>query len=150
MDSDIKKKETFSVLGVQFRVDKGSETSELFAGIWERFESYGEIIESLSTEKQYFGVNFPTPNEEVTDYMAGMMVAKDTSVPDGLVKRTVPGGDYAVFMCPVEEIGKCYLHIFTRWLPAAPVLFNSKNPVIEEYPEKNSTGPVRIYIPVMK
>jgi len=45
MDGVIKKKGTFSVLGVQSPIDEGSESSELFATIWERFESYGEIFE---------------------------------------------------------------------------------------------------------
>lgn len=150
MDTIIKEKETFWILGVQSQINQGSETSELFARIWKQFESYGKIIESLSIEKQYFGIQFPTDREKVIEYIAGMMVAKDSTVPDGLVKRVVLGSDYAAFECPVEGIGECYQYIFTKWLPSAPVLFNSKNPVVEEYPEKNSTGPVCIHIPVMK
>jgi len=148
MDTLIKKQETFSVLGVLSRIHKGSESSDLFASIWQKFETYGEVIESLATGKHYYGINFPTDTEEVTDYLAGMMVAGDSSIPEGLVKRAVPGGDYALFACPVEEIGACYQHIFTKWLPTATVTFNPKSPVFEEYPERNSTQPVRIHVPV--
>ncbi len=150
MDIIIKKKETFSVLGVQYQMNQGSETSELFARIWKQFESYGEIIESLSIDNQYYGVQFPTDKEDVTEYMAGMVVETDSAVPDGLVKRIVPGGEYAIFECSVEKIGECYQNIFTKWLPSESVLFIPKNPVFEEYPEKNSTGPVCIHIPITK
>ena len=84
MDTIIKKKETFSVLGVQSQIKQGSETSELFAGIWKQFESYGEIIESLSIDNKYFGIQFPNDKGGVTEYMAGMMVEEDSAVPDGL------------------------------------------------------------------
>ncbi|MBN1905734.1 MAG: GyrI-like domain-containing protein [Deltaproteobacteria bacterium] len=150
MDTIIKKKETFSVLGVQSQINQGSETSELFAGIWKLFESYREIIESLSIDNKYFGIQFPTDKGEVTEYMAGMMVEEDSVVPEGLAKRVVPSGEYAAFVCPVEEIGKYYQYIFTKWLPSASVLFNPRNPVFEEYPEKYSTGPVCIHIPITK
>ena len=150
MDTIIKKKETFWILGLQSQINQGSETSELFARIWKQFESYGKIIESISIEKQYFGIRFLTDKEEVIEYMAGMMVAKDSTVPDGLVKRVVLGSEYAAFECPVERIGECYQYIFKKWLPSAQVLFNSKNPVFEQYPEKNSTGPVCVHIPVIK
>ena len=149
MDAIIKKKETFWILGLQSQIDQGSETSELFAGIWKQFESYGEIIESLSIDKKYFGIQFPTDKGELIEYMAGMMVEEDSALPDGLAKRVVPSGEYATFECPVEEIGKYYQYIFTKWLPSASVLFNPSNPVFEEYPEKNSTGPVCIHIPVL-
>ena len=39
----------------------------------------------------------------------------------GLEKRTVVGGQFAVFDCPVEAIGETYRHIFTSWLPGATV-----------------------------
>ncbi len=150
MDAIIKKKDTFWILGLQSKINQGSETSELFARIWKQFESYGKIIESISIEKQYFGVQFPTDREEVIEYMAGMAVTKDSTVPDGLVKRVVLVSEYAAFECPVEGIGECYQYIFKKWLPSAQVFFNKKNPVFEQYPEKNSTGPVCIHIPIMK
>jgi predicted transcriptional regulator YdeE len=150
MDPRFEHRNAFTVLGIQSGVKSGSETPELFAGIWERFESRRESIESLSTGDAYYGVNFPTGIEGVTDYLAGMMVANDSPEPEGLKKRLVQGGDYAVFECPVEGIGGCYRHAFTNWLPVAPVSFNPENPVFEEYPGKDSTLPVSIYIPVTR
>jgi predicted transcriptional regulator YdeE len=150
MNPEIEHRNAFTVLGIQSKVKQGSETSELFAGIWEKFEAEREVLESMSLSKQYYGVNFHTDMEDVSEYLAGMIVSDDSPVPAGLVKRKVPGGDFAVFECPVEGIGLCYHSIFTNWLPAASVMFNPKNPVFEEYPEKESALPVRIHIPVTK
>jgi len=142
------KRRPFTVLGVQTKIKRGSETPELFAGIWKQFESRGQEIELLSIGKHYFGVNFPTDKEDVTDYLAGIMVPDESHVPDGLEKRTVSGGQFAVFECPVEAIGETYRHIFTVWLPDAPVPFDPAVAVFEEYPEKTSEKPIRIHIPV--
>ena len=150
MNPEIEHRRAFTVLGIQSKVKQGSETSELFAGVWERFEAGSEVIESLSLSKKYYGVNFPTDLEDISEYLAGMMVSDDSPIPNGLVKRNVLGGDYAVFECPVDSIGFCYQNVFTKWLPAASVTFNPKNPVFEEYPEKDSTLLVRIHIPVTK
>jgi predicted transcriptional regulator YdeE len=138
----------FAVLGIVTRVRRGSETPELFAGIWRKFESYRQAVESLASEKRYFGVNFPTDEEDVTDYLAGMTVAADAPVFEGLEKRTVPRGQFAVFECQMEAIGESYRHIFTVWLPGASQQFDPTVPVFEEYPERTSTQPVCIHIPI--
>ena len=148
LDPRIEHRSAFTVLGIQSRVKRGSETPELFAGIWEKFENRRESIESLSTGTAYYGVNFPTGMEEVSNYLAGMVVADNAEVPVGLVRRRVQGSDYAIFECPVEGIGECYQYIFSRWLPDAPLSFNPENPVFEEYPGKDTKLPVRVHIPV--
>ena len=148
MHSVMTRRGPFTVLGVQSQIKRGSETPELFAGIWMQFESRGQEIELLAIGKHYFGVNFPTDKEDVTDYLAGMMVPGESHVPDGLEKRTVPGGQFAVFECPVEAIGETYRHIFTAWLPNAPVRFDPTVAVFEEYPGKTSEMLIRIHIPV--
>jgi len=148
MDPKITQCDPFAVLGIVTRVRRGSESPELFAGIWREFESCREQIESLAIGKHYFGVNFPTDREDVSDYLAGMMVAEDAPTPEGLEKRIVVGGRFAVFECPVEAIGETYRQVFTVWLPGAEVQFDPAVPVFEEYPECVSVQPVCIYVPV--
>jgi len=148
MDLRIEYRRSFSVLGIQADVKQGAEKPELFATIWATFEKEIEVIESLSLNRKYYGVNFPAGKEEISEYLAGMMVSDDSPVPEGMVKRNIPGGDYAVFECPVEGIGMCYQNIFITWLPASHMKFNPGNPVFEEYPEKDSSIPVRLHIPV--
>jgi predicted transcriptional regulator YdeE len=148
MDPVMTKRGPFTVLGVQTQVKRGSETAELFAGIWKQFELHGREIELLSIGKHCFGVNFPTDTEGMTEYLAGMMVPDESPVPEGLEKRTVPGGQFAVFECPVQAIGESYRHIFTVWLQDAPVPFDPAMPVFEEYPEEGTEKPIRLHIPL--
>jgi predicted transcriptional regulator YdeE len=139
---------TFVVLGVTRRIRRGSESAELFGGIWRTFESRRQEIASLATQKVYFGVSFPTEEEGVTEYVAGMMVAAETPSPEGLDARTVLGGQYAVFECPLDAIGATYQHAFGVWLPGAGVQFDAGRPPFEEYPENTPQLPVRLHIPV--
>ncbi|MDJ0708249.1 MAG: GyrI-like domain-containing protein [Leptolyngbyaceae cyanobacterium MO_188.B28] len=150
MDPRITQRRPFAVLGVVTQVRQGSETPEAFADIWRKFESRRQEIESLAIGEHYFGVNFPTDKEDVTDYLAGIMVAADAPILEGLEKRTVSGSQFAVFECQVETIGESYQHIFTDWLPGATVQFNPTVPVFEEYPESTSQQPVRVHVPIRR
>jgi len=139
---------TFSVLGVASRIGRGSESPELFSGIWKTFESRRQEIECVATQKVYLGVSFPTDEERVTEYLAGMRVAPDTPAPDELEVRRVSGGEYAVFECPLDAIGATYQHVFAVWFPTAAVQFDAGRAPFEEYPENTPDQPVRLHIPV--
>jgi predicted transcriptional regulator YdeE len=77
-----------------------------------------------------------------------MPVAVETLCPGELEVRTIPGGQFAVFECPVQAIGATYQYIFTVWLPSAAFQLDAALPSFEEYPESTSDQPVRIHIPV--
>ena len=141
-------RDTFVVLGVASRIRRGSESPELFGSIWKTFESRRQQIASLAMQKVYFGVSFPTDEESETEYLAGMMVPAGTPSPEGLEVRTVAGGQYAVFECPMHAIGATYQHVFGVWLPSAGVQFDAKRAAFEEYPENTPELPVRLHIPV--
>ncbi len=140
----------FSVLGVASRISRGSESPELFGGIWRVFESRRQEIDSMATQRVYVGANFPTDDESVTEYVAGMRVAPGTRAPEGLEVRHVPGGEYAVFECSLDAIGATYQHVFTVWLPGAAVQFDPERAPFEEYPENTAEQPVRLHIPVRR
>lgn len=139
---------TFAVLGVVSRIGRGSESQELFGRVWKTFESRRQEIASSATQKVYFGVSFPTDEEGVTEYLAGMTIPAGTLSPEGLELRTVTGGQYAVFECPVDAIGATYRHIFSVWLPGAAVQFDARRAPFEEYPENTPELPVRLHIPI--
>jgi predicted transcriptional regulator YdeE len=141
---------TFTIMGVASRIGRGSETSDLFVGIWKAFESRRQEIASIATPKVYFGVNFPTADDRVTDYVAGMRVPPDAAALEGLETRDVPGGEYAVFECALDAIGATYQHVFAVWLPSAPVQFDPGRAPFEEYPESTLEQPVRLHIPVRR
>lgn len=136
------------VLGVASRIRRGSESPEAFARIWKTFESRHREIQSVATGKVYYGVTFPTADESVTDYLAGMEVPAGTTSPAGLEVRPIPGGAYAVFECRVDAIGPTYQYVFGTWLPSATVQFEAGRPSFEQYPDDPAERPVLIHIPV--
>lgn len=148
MDPTLTTRGPFTVLGVASCVTRGEETPELFAGIWQDFEARRAEIEPIATARRYFGVSFPTADPTVTEYIAGMMVRSDAPVPQGLSSRTIVGGGFAVFECPLAAIGPTYRRAFMEWLPRAPVELDPVRPAFEEYPERASDEPVRLHIPV--
>jgi predicted transcriptional regulator YdeE len=141
-------REPMTVLGVARLVARGTESPDLFAHIWKVFESRQEEIRRVAIGARYFGVSFPTADVNVTDYLAGMEIPSSTPCPEGLEVRSMTGGSYAVFECPVDAIGATYQHVFGTWLPGATVQFDAGRPSFEEYPEDVSRDPVRIWIPV--
>jgi len=140
--------DAFVVLGVTIRIRRGSESPELYEHVWQTFEARRREIEPVATENAYLGVSFPTADEDVTEYLAGMKVAPGTPVPEGLESRTVPGGRHAVFECPVDAIGATYRHIFNAWLPGAALQFDAGRAPFEQYPENVAERPVCLHIPV--
>ena len=148
MEPRIIVREPFTILGVMTRITRGTETPGLFVGIWQQFEANRQTVAALARGTHYFGVNLPTDHEDVTDYVAGMVVDDDATVPQGLEKRRVPGGRFVVIECPVGAIGDTYRHIFTVWLREAAVEFDPAAPVFEEYPPDAPPQPVRIHVPV--
>jgi predicted transcriptional regulator YdeE len=138
----------FTVLGVPSRIKRGTESPELFGRVWKTFEVRRPEVEHVATQRVYVGVSFPTNEADVTDYVAGMMVAPGTPAPDGLAARTVAAGQYAVFECPADSIGVTYQHVFGAWLPTAPVQLDAARAAFEQYPENTPDQPVRLYIPI--
>ena len=138
----------FVVLGVASAIRRGSESPDLFARIWKRFESHQDKIQTVATSKVYYGVTFPTADVNVTDYLAGMEVATATPSPEGLEARPIPGGAYAVLECSVDAIGRTYQDVFSTWLPSATVQYDDGRPSYEQYPENVAEEPVRLHIPV--
>ena len=151
MEPEIRKQESFLVLGLVTRIARGSESPELFGKIWRGFEAYHQRIKPISTEPRYYGVSFPTAGPDAIDYLAGMATGENAAIPEGLEVRTIPAADYAVFSCPVHDIGAAYSHIFGQWLPTSPFALNRELPSFEQYPPAGEEqGQVSIHIPVIR
>ncbi len=151
MKPTISSRESFTIMGTSCRMTPSEETGENYAKIWSDFEQYNEQLKQISTDGKYYGATFPTNQPGLIDYITAM-VAPDGSeaIDEGLVVRKVPAAQYAVFECPVEQIGPTYQYIMSKWLPASPYTISPSAPSFEEYPAEGQNGPVCIYIPVSK
>jgi predicted transcriptional regulator YdeE len=150
MEPKFESRETFTVLGLQERFT--SETED-FEGVWNRFMSYHNEINALSTDGAYYGVSFvpdDVPADEAMDYVAGMAVEDVEEVPEGLVLREVPAARCAVFECDVNTIHQTYEQIFESWLAESEYEADQPRPNYEHYPPATARpeSPVLICIPI--
>lgn len=150
VEPKIVQREEFTVLGVLVENLSPDELGG-FEEVWgERFMSYHDRIEPLSTDKAYYGVTFATEGGGTVNYLAGMAVAGVEEAPEGLVLRRIPAGKEAVFQATVATIHKAYHLIFGEWLPASAYELDVSMPGFERYPPGTSgvDSPVFIHVPV--
>ena len=152
MESTIYSREAFTVMGISNRMSIAEESGADYQKIWSDFEKYNEPLKKISVDQKYYGVTFATDKQNIIDYIVGMAVPEKTSPIDkGLVVRPIPVAEYAVFECPVQNIGPTYQYIINKWLPNSPYTISPAAPSFEEYPsESQGKLPVRIHIPVSK
>jgi len=152
MEPTICSREAFAVMGISNRMSIAEESSADYKKIWSDFEKYNEPLKKISTDKKYYGVTFATEKQDVVDYVVGMAVPQETApIDDGLIVRPIPVAEYAVFECPVQNIGPTYQYIINKWLPNSPYTISSVAPCFEEYPpEAQEKLPVRIHISISK
>ena len=152
MEPVICKLEAFTVMGTSTRIPTREGSNDKYAKIWSEFERYNEQFKKISTNQKYYGLSFATKQQDFIDYVVGMAVPDGTApTSEGLVVRTIPTAQYAVFECPIEKIGQTYQYIFGKWLPNSPYKISPIAPAFEEYPpEGQEKLPVCIHIPVSK
>jgi len=142
--------DSFTAMGTLTRLTTAEESGEKYTEIWKNFELYNDRLKSLSTDRMYYGVCFATKQKDVFDYLAGMAVRNDAVPPDkNLVIRNVPAVRYAVFQCPVQDIGRTYQYILNQWLPKSRYVLNTTACSFEQYPPQGKEDvSVLIHIPV--
>ena len=148
MEPQITRLDAWTVMGVQARVDYTTQPD--FKAIWDESMEYLDRIAPHKTREGYFGVSFEVPgtSDSVVDYIAGMAVAPDCPVADGVTAREVPAATYAVFEFPFDEMHQSIEHALHEWLPASRYERDRTTPVTDFL--RFGDGPVQFYLPVRK
>jgi predicted transcriptional regulator YdeE/DNA-binding transcriptional MerR regulator len=112
----------FHVIGLEYY---GSDESKL-SGLWEQFiPRIGEIRRRIQPDVT-FGICFHDAElkaQSKFSYMACVKVDESSlaavEVPPGMIARTVPAKDYAVFTHQgmLDTLGDTYQYIYETWLP---------------------------------
>lgn len=149
MDAKIVKRPGSYVLGIGARINPmEAEYGEL----WEKqFTPRHDEIKALATEDDYFGAYYGTEEEGMADFIAGMAVGELDQVPEGLVHREIPAGEYAAFECTMATIGPTWGAIYEQWLPESGYVEDETRPSLEQYPPDMGEGPdapVTILVPI--
>jgi AraC family transcriptional regulator len=149
MDHQIVSLPAFTVVGLEYI----SRSPSGIGALWERFlpreHEAGPSVEPGIT----YGVCMPMP-DGMLRYVAGVPVAGDAAVPEGMVKLTVPAQKYGVFTHRgvVSGIGETFQTIHTRLLPKLGLRAQA-GMEFERYDERftgpdDPTAETDIYIPV--
>ena len=126
--------------------------------LWGRFTPYMEKgIEGRLDNEVSYGI-CDGDGERFT-YLAGVPVGEETAAPDGLTKKRVPGGDFAVFIHQGElgenKLADLYLtmqYIYNQWLPESEYEYDMDRVDFEKYGQAFCADPpeMEIWIPVRK
>ena len=117
--------------------------------LWPKFVARIPEIENPAEKFVAYGVMRPQPDALL--YLAGVSVAKQGRIPDGMESVTIPAGTYAVFSYPISQLGKGFGEIYQQILPKSGLRV-LPGPSLERYGEdfkaQDPQSPVGIWIPV--
>jgi len=115
MNPDITERAPFTVVGM---VHHGDSTEEI-GQLWTKFNTRMRDDPNLFEPSIAYGVCFPPGPDGKFDYLAGMGASIDAQTPQGMVRRDVPGGRFAVFETALATIHEAYQYAYQTWLPAS-------------------------------
>lgn len=147
MRAEIVQRESISVTGLMARF---SDEEERVGELWGSLMKHNNQLESLRTDDTHYGVAFLTNEEGRWDYIAGVAVAEGIVIPNGLVVRQIPAGDYVVVESTLEAMDEAFDYIYQTWLLASSYERDPAKPVLDCYlPGTTSEGsPVLLYVPL--
>jgi predicted transcriptional regulator YdeE len=118
---------------------------------WQTFKSMGTLPGQVGTDS--YGVSLNCSADCSFDYLVGVEVAENASLPAEFRTTRIPAGRYAVVTHskPVWQIKETYDAIWSKWIPE-PGLKLAQAPMFERYTKdfnpQTGTGGIEIWIAV--
>ncbi|MDM7916550.1 MAG: GyrI-like domain-containing protein [Candidatus Eisenbacteria bacterium] len=156
MSMEIVQRAAAQVVGIAARIDP---TKADYGELWgKRFAPREEEVRSLTGAQGCCGIYYGTGEPGQVDFVAGMLDTRPSQAAAGgavalandLVRREVPGGQYAHFRCTLATIGSTWHRIYGQELPGSDYAEDEGRPCLEEYPPdaRGPDTPVSIYVPI--
>lgn len=136
------------VIGMEYR---GKNENGEIPKLWEVFMQKYTQIKTPSPENMY-GLYYDYDETGTFTSFAGMETSEVTAIPEGMVLREIPEGDYAVFTFKghISEIGAFWQKIYTQYM-AENKLTPDYGLSFELYDERfGKSGECDIYVPIKK
>lgn len=113
----IENRSAFRVVGLHYRSKAGDEE---LPKLWERFmPRMDEVLERTESAISY-GVMWDfDETEKMFNYLAGLAVAAEAPIPDGMKAVAVPEQEYAVFECTLPTLMEAIRYCYDEWLPSS-------------------------------
>ncbi len=129
MEPKIIKKDTFQIIGIQFR---GNNDNNACPKLWDKFiPRMGEVMPFVTQPVTSYGVCSDFDMEEnIFTYTVGFQVKDLSTIPPNMISLKIPEQKYAVFTCSLPTIIKTIEHIYKKWIPSSGLVEKVKFPVI--------------------
>jgi len=110
----ITRKDSLHLMGVEELCTPND--GEKIAGLWRRFMVRHVEIPNAINQPPLALARVLGPDNRF-DYLCAMQITAPVAPPDGMIQRSLPPGEYAVFRHagPVTTIGQTYDRIFNAW-----------------------------------
>ena len=105
--------EGFTVLGMEIH---SSDSLEIMT-LWEEFTPRIQEIPGVEMDDDAYGVFWG--HDEICDeftYLACVESDMTGPLPEGMIELNIPGGEYAVFTFPFEQVEEAWGYIYGEWL----------------------------------
>ena len=115
MEPKIVTKPAFTLIGMRYF---GKNEQGEIPALWDHF---GPRMVEIKPRDGYccYGVCWQPDESGEFEYVAGVSATAEASIPDGMVSRSVPAAQYAVFPTKLKDIGETYRHISEDWLASS-------------------------------
>lgn len=156
MEPKFVKKDSFDVIGFEIKTTlKDNQNTKDIPEFWCKIMA-GNLVDKIPNrkdEKESLGICIDFDcNDQSFSYLIASEVTSTDNIPDGMVKRTIPGAEFAVFTVKGEmpkSIPEGFARIFSEWFPNSEYE-HADSADIELYDDRYNAGEMDIYIPVRK
>jgi AraC family transcriptional regulator len=149
-------KDAFTVVGIARQFNMSNNTIPL---LWNEFNQRREEIKHAICEAAvgvcYYDSSYNSCPDKAFTYMAGYCVSSADDLPEGMVSRTIPACEFAVFehRGALDTLQQTYDHIFREWMPTSEYEMVEQDD-FEWYDDRFEFGAsdsiMEIWIPVKK
>ncbi len=144
----IVERSSFTIVGVTVSGQPGEIN---YADVWARqYAPLVPVLRPLSVDNGSYGASFT--GQDKTTYIAGVAVAEETAIPQGLEQREIPAARYAVFDCTLSTMAATVQEAYGQWFHASGMQPDDDAANFEYYLPHGGAGEmhVEIYIPIKR
>ena len=157
MEPKIVKKQQFDVIGLEMRTTfKEDLNHPEIPAFWEKVmkEKMLEQIPNKKDENQYGICADMNEDDKTFAYIIAHEVTSMDDIPDGMISRTIPEAEYALFTVKGQfpkSIQDAFKYIYKEWFPNSGYK-HAGTPEFEYYDQRccQEVPEMDIYIPVVK
>lgn len=134
---DIVERSAFTVAGHHY---EGTNQDGGLADCWQSVVEDWEDLLAVAADDRAYGVSYGGDPEAGTfEYLAGVRVGEDATVPESFAAVDVPAATDAVFETTLADVEATMQYVHGEWLPDAEYDL-AMGPEVEIYPDPAAAG----------